>query len=377
MAESAAAAKSGAGDAGEKAKKVEQLNELMTSGRKALLVDNADKAIDLLSDAIRVANLIYEPFAAECYAVHVLYGRALIAYASSLSTVVPVKEGGEDSSSSDEEGETEKKDDNGEEEEEKENEEANGEAAADDPAPNGANGGREEEEGENIGAEGDETAAEDVDDTSALLRTAFEVLEVARVICEKHQAEEMTDEAAKKWRLKLSDAPSTNWTTSTKKAKEEFLKALEGKKELLPADDRQIAELQFQIGKVHFLLDAYADARPFFEDAKEVIQQNITRLKAAKNGDPKEREEELAELKAIRRELDDHIQDAIDSAAEQQKLKREMADVIRPIMEQQLPAGSGNTAEVNDCSNLITRKRKPATDSADADDSKKPKVDEK
>lgn len=87
-------------------------------------------------------------------------------------------------------------------------------------------------------------------------------------------------EELKEWRLRKADA---NFYISQvllvdeefDRAWEELRAALDMKADLLPPYDRQLAEIHFQLGRVHNLREDYAESAESYQSAAEVFQKRI------------------------------------------------------------------------------------------------------
>ncbi|KAI6186217.1 Protein HGV2 [Aphelenchoides besseyi] len=347
-----------------KEKNIEVLTELVQTGRKSVLFGNTDRAIDDLSSAASLSKTIYgSEFAEECFASYLWYGRALLQYANEINTVVKINESNDEDESEceDEESDDEDKEkDNNEEVEDKTNQKK---------TQNGQNGASNSNQVEPEDETTDELmeSAND-DDASAFLKDAFQILELARIICERKLESNPEPEIRNEWRLKLAEVGHRigqvyQSDEEYEKSIEEFSNALKIKKELLDEHDRELAELNYHLGKSYFLSGDYAKSISFFESAAKVFEKTIQLLSSTEEDRAKNRAE-LTEMRQIYQELEDHIQDARDSAKETEKLKNDLKQAIQKV------STISSDEPVNDVSNLIRKRRKDKHTTVDGTESK-------
>ncbi|KAI6237379.1 SHNi-TPR domain-containing protein [Aphelenchoides besseyi] len=360
-----------------KEKNIEVLTELLQTGRKSVLFGNADRAIDDLSAAASLSKTIYgSEFAEECFASYLWYGRALLQYANEANTVVKINGSNDEDESEceDEESDDAKEEKDTKAEMEDETDEKNIENGQDD----GSNSNQVEPEDETTDEPMD--AAND-DDASAFLKDAFQIFELARIICERKLESNPEPEVRTEWRLKLAEVKHRigqvyQSDEEYEKSIAEFSNALDIKKELLDEHNRELAELNYSLGKSYFLSNDYAKSISFFESAAKVFEKTIQLLSSTEEDQAKNRAE-LTEMRQIYQELEDHIQDARDSADETAKIKNNLVQAIQKVST--IPSNE----PVNDVSNLIRKRKKEKpttvdeTESKDDDDNtKKSKLDQ-
>ena len=83
--------------------KAAKLEDLLVQGKKQLLVNNYDSAVDLLSDAAQLASELHGDFGAGAFEANFTYGQALLRWATEQSTIVRIAAGGSESDEEDEE----------------------------------------------------------------------------------------------------------------------------------------------------------------------------------------------------------------------------------------------------------------------------------
>merc|ERR1712114_28269 len=105
-------------------------------------------------------------------------------------------------------------------------------------------------------------------------------------------------------------------------AVEDITSCLEKRKDKLPHEVRQMAEVQYQLGVALAYHSQFDEAVKYFNDAVKVITDLLSVVKA----DPI-RASEVEELEKIIPEIQEKIQDTIDSKEETSKAKKMKGDI--------------------------------------------------
>lgn len=146
------------------------MEELIADGQKTLVAGDTSKAVDLLSEASRLADILYGAFAPETFSAFLEYGRALIRWADEQNEIIRKNVQEDDESIDSEDSEAGPSTEAGE---------------PDQPHDNGAavestkTGNEDSESGQ---GEGDYSR---LDENDKILADAWSVTEIAKKICEK------------------------------------------------------------------------------------------------------------------------------------------------------------------------------------------------
>eukprot|EP00271_Cylindrocystis_brebissonii_P005863 TRINITY_DN18205_c0_g2_i1.p1 TRINITY_DN18205_c0_g2~~TRINITY_DN18205_c0_g2_i1.p1 ORF type:complete len:596 (+),score=178.38 TRINITY_DN18205_c0_g2_i1:233-2020(+) len=235
-------------------KDVDKASSFFDEGRKALLADDYDKAIELLCEALQIRVKAYGELAPECASAYYLYGKALFYKARSETEAfgATVENPDEEEGDEDAEAETGAGASAGEH--------ANGNGAA----TNGGVEGTGDEEGEEQEEEEEEGDQE----------IAWKLLETAKVI-HKRQGIRTVEEA---------DVIATIADISLEKedfetCQGDYAEALDILEGLLPPDDRSLAEICFKICYAYGLAGQPKEALAFCRRAIAICDMRLLRLK--------------------------------------------------------------------------------------------------
>jgi len=212
-----------------------------------------------------------------------------------------------------------------------------------------------QENGEENGDDNDET-----EDWGGTGNIAWETLEVARAICDKQ--EPTTEWLEKKANVLVALGECMVVGENFEKALEEFNNALELQMKIFEPHNRRIAETYYHIGITHKNKDDFEKAAEGFKKAGEVLRKTMEHI--GSSGDPSSAEE-LSNLKKIIDDVDEQVQDALDSAEARKKQLEERTAFLKNLLTGVLaPADANDDTVVNDISNLVRRGvKRPATSS--------------
>lgn len=308
--------------------------EKLSAGKKALLQNQPQPAVDHLAEACALQSSVKGDMCHSMCEYYFYYGRALLDLAriegDVLGNALSGVPDGEDLENSQVE--------NPEKMTEKEGEEAaEGEAGSEDAD--------EEEEGEEVAEDeamaddqeaSQEDSQEDEEDISSL-QLAWEVLELAKTIYMKKE-EKSDDDVLKLSQvyLKLGEVclENENYPESINM----YSECLKLQESVLPADDRWLAETHYQLGLAHSLADNFDEAVQQLQAAISVIEARIGSVKG-----------KLEENKI-------KIADDMDMAALSQEQKGWVSDVKE--LEKLLPELQDKVTDIKDTKASFTEKLK-------------------
>ncbi|XP_068240498.1 histone-binding protein N1/N2-like isoform X2 [Palaemon carinicauda] len=247
-------------------------------GKRHLIVGDIQSAVNSLQEACTLLADQYGETAPECGDAYFCYGKALLEMARMESGVIgnalEGEEGSVENTDDDSEADGESQEGDGEGEGE-------GEGEGDSPDGENQEGEAQEgeaQEGENEG-EGDKT--EDDDEEVSNLQLSWEMLEVAKNIFEKQtDANPKMKQKVAEVFLKLGEVglESENYAQGI----EDFKSCLELQKSVLDADNRCIAETQYQLGIAFSFVDEFDLAIECFKAAVDVLESRISNLEKMK-----------------------------------------------------------------------------------------------
>ncbi|EFO23971.2 hypothetical protein LOAG_04513 [Loa loa] len=153
--------------------------------------------------------------------------------------------------------------------------------------------------------------AEDVE----YLQLAWENLEVARTICDKHLEEEGWKEKKVEVLLDLADC-STD-AENYKQAVDDIDACILLTKSIFGEIDRRVAQAYFVKGRTHNLAKDFGNAAKVFGKSKEILEARLTELESqlanASQGEAEKIKKEVYELKPLLPEIQTKIDDSLES----------------------------------------------------------------
>uniref|UniRef100_A0A914CI51 Tetratricopeptide SHNi-TPR domain-containing protein n=1 Tax=Acrobeloides nanus TaxID=290746 RepID=A0A914CI51_9BILA len=393
--------------------KIERLNELMAAGKRAFNVHELNEALEKLSEAASLSTEIYGDFAPEVYESHYYYGRTLLDVASCESNLIDnLAPSGKDTSVNPDETlegtlteeqmeeirtkvmdaiaenadmlESGQLPASPEESLDVEPVEENAapvatvtqemELPTSQPSDNPQANLMEEEA---PSADEDEEGGVDEEEPSSL-QLAWEVLEVARKVCEQQGD-------SKEWELKKADVFATLANCSIEESNfngaiEDLNQCLAIQQKHLDANDRFIAATYFEIGRAYKLNDCYDLAAENFRSAERIVTARIAiiteKLDKAEESEKAKLEEELIDLKDLLPDLQEKINDAKDSALEKdvkQQVAVELPETKKATFEDAETLAANPAADIT---NLVRKSTKRTSEAPASNHVKKVKFDE-
>lgn len=253
-----------------RAQRLKEADEIFAAAKRLAADCDYAAAAELLSTVLETRCDIYGQLAVECREAYILYGKCLLLSVKSTHGLDAVLA------------------------------QSNKIAAAKQRAADAAAAG---DEGAAAAAAAAAAPVAEVDDDESgitdTLENAWECLEVARVISQKHapNSVELSDV--------LMDIGDVSLESSNAKlALEDYTKCLQIRKSLLPNSDRRIAEVYYVMGlALSMLPECQHKSREHFALAKASLEERIAALK------PDEDASEIDELRGLIQDIDRHIED--------------------------------------------------------------------
>lgn len=366
---------------------------MVAEGKRCLAAGDVASAVENFQDACSLLADQFGQLSKELAEPYYLYGKALLECARMENTVlgsgIPVPEDRCSSDDDDEEGEDDKQ------ETEQHDESISASAPADstsseldsdrqatDPQPitgangthdsagtsSGQEGGDKEDDGE--GVEG--KATEDGEEEETDLKLAWEVLELARVICQKEDSDE--------YRLKLSDVYFTLGEVALEsdqvdQAVGDMNTGLQLKELLLDPSDRRLAEAHFNLGLAYSLQKDHQRSIQEYKCARDTLLKRKEKLvKEMGENEQQEIIEELSDLDALLPDLEAKITDAEENA-ESKELQETTPVAFGESSEVDTTTITARKTPINDISHLI-RKRPADSNSVSGNEQKKIRTEE-
>uniref|UniRef100_A0A1I8EFU6 Tetratricopeptide SHNi-TPR domain-containing protein n=1 Tax=Wuchereria bancrofti TaxID=6293 RepID=A0A1I8EFU6_WUCBA len=230
----------------------------------------------------------------------------------------------------------------------------------------GSDGAEDEEEDGKLGESGkddilavDDKGSSDAGDVE-YLQLAWENLEVARTICDKHLEEEGWKEKKVEVLLDLADC-STD-AENYKQAIDDIDACILLTESIFGEVDRRVAQAYFVKGRTHNLAKDFGNAAKVFGKSKEILETKLAKLEAQLAHQSEEEAEiikkEIDELKFLLPEIQVKIDDSLESA---RSLTKENV-VMEDNKEEVLYKSSIKGMPVDDVSNLVRKKLKRSTE---------------
>lgn len=379
----------------------EALNYLI-EGKRHLVVQDYPSAVSSFQESCKLYAEKYGEMANECGEVYFFYGKALLELARlEIGVLGNALEGvpseDDDAESEDDQVEnpenvTEKEGENPEDEEDDFDEEQNKETeevVKNDEKERGLS------ELQPSTSSGEKSTKDNEEDEISNLQLAWEVLELAKVIC-KRQAEGgdylmklKTSEVL----LKLGEVSIESENYS--QAVDDLNECLQMRKELLQPDDRNLADAFFQLGLAYSLDNQFDNAIEHYEKAIQVIEDRIVNLqKSLKDKLQDSHDDSVNIIKKEIDELNEIIPDIKSKIEDTADIKRNFEETMREAAAERLhTSGEINlsntdsdstsqnaspTKAATSIAHLVKRKRKPdEVDEKNSDlQAKKPRPNE-
>jgi len=160
------------------------------------------------------------------------------------------------------------------------------------------------------------------DEDPSNLERAWEMLELAKNIFSRMASSSQADSTSRLCDTLLSLGEVSIENENYTQAVEDITSCLEKRKDKLPQEVRKMAEVQYQLGVALAYHGQFDEAVKYFNDAVKVITDLLAVVKA----DPI-RASEVEELEKIIPEIQEKIQDTIDSKEETSKAKKMKEDI--------------------------------------------------
>jgi len=268
----------------------------LAAGKRALLVQDPNGAVTSLETASEKFGKIYGETGKECGEPYFYYGKALLELARLEAGVIDNGLEGEES----EENSAEEEDDDEEEDEAEEEEKEGGvEGEAGPSTSKDVEGDSSPKDNESVGStEAGPSSSKEITDQNAQaqeeeedpsnLQLAWEMLELAKSIFSKHaDSLEAADPVRLELESKLSETYQTLGEVSIEnenypQAIEDLTMCLRRRQDLLPEDNRSVAETHYQLGVALGFNTQFDEAVNALNDAISVLEKRVTNLKEKK-----------------------------------------------------------------------------------------------
>ncbi|XP_060840213.1 histone-binding protein N1/N2-like [Rhopalosiphum padi] len=366
--------------------------QLLTDGKRHLIIKDFQVAVDVLSEACSLFGTIYSELDEKCAEAYFNYGCALLELSKNQISPVGLEE--KDEEENDDETSTEEMDSNNVtnednkasisdvinevEKEETDNVDDNKSTEKKENLPEETSVdvkenevGEQSTEKEDLSVdEGEKPDEEDVgEDDVNDLQIAWEMLDLAKVIYKNKDTEES--------KLKLAEVLMKCGEVSIEDEKfetaiQDMTESLEIRRLLLPEDSRIIAETLFQLGIAQELGGSGEQAIELLSEAVTVLNHKIKTLENM-NNDSDIIKAEIAEVKSIIPEIQEKIVDI------KERKKAAVSALLAAVGASNLATTNGETSStIKQASNIshLVRKRPKQEETADAAPNKVPKLEE-
>merc|ERR1712156_252980 len=313
----------------------------LAAGKRALLVQDSNDAVENLAEACELLGKVYGETGKEMGDSYFLYGKALLEEARKEAGVIDNAFDGEESEENSEEDEEEEE--AGEDETPAQEVDgagpstANGEAGAENVKDNESIGSNEAGTSETKDSTDKNAIEKEEEEDPSNLQLAWEILELAKSCFSKHADSLPADsETRMEVEAKLSETYQTLGEVSIEnenypQAIEDLTMCLRRRQDLLPEDNRSVAETHYQLGVALGFNTQFDEAVNALNDAISVLEKRVTNLKEKKESrDPSTKDapaidddtrlKEIAELEGLIPEIREKIADTKDM--QQETLKK-------------------------------------------------------
>lgn len=311
---------------------------LLAQGKRNLFVKDYESAVSTLGEACQKLNSIYGDFAVELADAYMTYGNALL-------ELWRVEEA-DKKSNEDENGEVieniqEDNDDDQDDEEKEDEKDADESENKSDENKENEEGDEDKEDDENNEEKNEDE--EDIENEDDNLQIAWEVVELAKEIYNRHND---NVNAAKAY-LKLGEISiaSGNYPLSV----EDLNRSLDIQKNLSPADNRLKANTHFNLYVAYSASHNYDKSAEHLDTAKSVFETQVYDLSQKLKTIDKSNTAEIAKLTKEINDTEEIIKDMDSKVLENNKHKREFMSALFEAIkkktsdEQSQSNGSGNS----------------------------------
>ncbi|XP_065226310.1 protein NASP homolog 1-like [Planococcus citri] len=307
---------------------------LLAQGKRNLFVKDYESAVTTLGEACQKLNAIYGDFAVELADAYMTYGNALLELwrveeADKKNNDTELAEtAGEDGQEENDDDDEQGDGDNPDESENKETEE-----------------GAEDKDDEENEAEKNEDGEEDIENEDDNLQIAWEVVELAKQIYERHND---NVNLAKSY-LKLGEISiaSANYELAI----DDLNRSLEIQKNISPVDTRLKANTHFNLYAAYSASHNYDKSAEQLDTAKSVFESQVHDLSQKLKTIDKSNASENTKIAKEISDTEEVIKDMDSRILENNKHKREFMTALFEAIKNKTPEGSSQAGSSNNLQN--------------------------